>query len=790
MGPAGDGTVQEGWAGELVHLFRRLRMTSAAGRPPPSLREIARRSGYVPSHVRDILNGTGHPSPEAVVAVAGALDASADDLRLAGFYAEQLRRRPADPHRGPAGHPRREPTRDPPPARPARTRPVPRELPPDVRGFTGRAAALNYLDGLVAPDTGIVVISAIDGVPGVGKTALAVHFAHRVTDRFPDGQLHVDLRGFDPDRAALSPGDVLARFLPSLGLDPAQIPADLDERADRYRSLLAGRRILLLLDNASTAEQVRPLLPGTSGCLAVVTSRNRLSGLVAVDGAHRITVDVLTATESLNLLAGIAGRERIESAPGAAAELARLAGYLPLALRIVGARLSSRPRLGLGELVGELAEARNRLDVLSADGDERQAVRAILSWSYRLLPPDAARLFRLLSLHAGPDFTSHPAAALADSSVADGRRLLDTLAAGGLLEPVGRDRFRFHDLVRVYAAERAGADEPEQHRATAVCRMLAWYLHTAHASSRAMHPGFRHVALDPAEAPREPVTFRTYADGVRWHESERANLAAAIRQAAGRGEHAVAWTLSGSLTNHYFLGRHWSEGLDSYQVGLSSARRTGDPFAEAWMLTCLGSGYLSVGRLGEALDEARAGLARWRELGDRPGETWALTMIAGAHLARRQVDLAIDACQRAVTVARDGGDPWGEAYALNHLAATYQSLRHYDEVVECGRRALAIWRGIGNPYGVAWSLHTLGTVDRRLGRLHQAIDRCRESVAIRREIGDRSGEAAGLLSLGKALRETGEPDQARQAWVRARLILEELGDRRADAVRTWLDTRL
>jgi tetratricopeptide (TPR) repeat protein len=406
--------------------------------------------------------------------------------------------------------------------------------------------------------------------------------------------------------------------------------------------------------------------------------------------------------------------------------------------------------------------------------------------AYRCLAPDAARLFRLLSLHPGADFTAHPAAALAGTSVAGARRLLAELTVAGLLERVGPDRYRFHDGARRYAAERADADEPAGRRAAAVRRMLAWYLHTAQANVRAMHPGFRHLALDPAEAPAEPLVFHGRADGVAWYEAEHHNLAAAVRQAADRGEHPVAWILAGSLTSLYFLHGHGADGLATYRVGLSSARRTGEPFAEAWMLTCLGGGYLNAGRLAEALDTARAGLARWRETGDRSGEAWALIIIAATHLAGRQVDMAIDACQRAVAIARSGDDLWCEAFALNHLASTYQALHHYDEVVECSRRALAIWREIDNWYGVAWSLHTLGSIERRVGRPAVAVERCREAVAIRRDIGDRSGEAAGLLSLAKALRAAGQPDEAHLTRLRAERILAALGRQmpRSDQART------
>jgi tetratricopeptide (TPR) repeat protein len=782
MGRAGDQPVPAGWAGELVHLMRRLRMTSGAdpttGRPL-SLRQIAQRSGYVPSHVRDVINGTGRPSPDAVVAVAGALSASEEDLRLAAFYAEQLRRTPAGRRAdGASGE------------RPRSPRPVPRELPHDVRGFSGREAQLAQLDALARTGSaapGAVVISAIHGAAGVGKTALAVRFAHQVADRFPDGQLHANLRGFDPHRDALPPGEVLDQFLRSLGIDPAQIPAELDERTRLYRSVMAGKRMLLLLDNAASAEQVRPLLPGSHTCLALVTSRNRLSGLVAGDGAQRLAVDVLTPGEATDLIARIAGDARVTAEQDAAAELARITGYLPLALRIVAERLSDRPDLRLGDLVHELAVERDRLDVLSAGDDERMAVRSVFSWSYRDLPPSAARLFRLLGLHAGPDFSTGAAAALVDDTVADARRLLDTLTAVNLLDQTARDRYRFHDLVRVYAAERARVDEPDGERTSAVRRLLDWYLHTADAAVRLLVPGRWSVPLDAGLAVAQPLPFATYAGAVDWCEAERTNLVAATLQAADIGDYAIAWKLPSVLTSFFWVRKHWDDWFTTHHVGFAAARRLADPTAEAWILSCLGMAYHDVGSVDDAMDWYRPALERWRQTGERRGEAWVLAYLGVCFVSVRQPDRAQDLAQRALAIARDVGEPSCEGMALLGLASVYQHTGRHDDALDCSLRALPIWRAQGDQYGLAWSLHALGSAYRRLGRFEEAIEHCRRATAIRRTIGDGRGEAASLVSLGKALHETGDFAPAHTAWARAAEILESSGDPKATAVRDRLD---
>ena len=390
-------------------------------------------------------------------------------------------------------------------------RPIPAQLPHHVPGFTGRELELAALESLaVGQGNAAVVISAIDGLAGIGKTALAVHFAHRVAAGFPDGQLFVNLRGFDPDQPPAAPGDVLAGFVRALGADSSQAPADLDELAAMYRSLLNGRRVLVVLDNAASAGQVRPLLPGTASCLAIVTSRNTLSGLAARDGARRLTLDLLPPGDAVTLISRVAGAERTAADPAAAGRLAQLCGRLPLALRITADRAASHRHLSMTDLVDELTLEHDRLDALAADEKTTQ-VRAVFSWSYQALEPGPARAFRLLSLHPGPDISTPAAAALIDAPIPATRRLLRTLTAGHLLEETGRDRYQFHDLVRVYAAECAQASEPEPRRAAAIRRLLTFYMHTADAFFRTLGPANEHILLDPPPASCRPPVFATPA---------------------------------------------------------------------------------------------------------------------------------------------------------------------------------------------------------------------------------------------------------------------------------------
>ena len=448
----------------------------------------------------------------------------------------------------------------------------------------GRDDELAQLDSLLSPPgrrrPQPVVIAAIHGMAGVGKTALAVHWGHRIARKFPDGQLYTDLRGHSP-RAAMTPGEALGRALRALGVPDRQIPAEEEEQAALYRSLLAGRRVLVVLDNAATPEQVRPLLPGSAGCMAVVTSRCRLSGLAARDGAQRINLDVLPAAQAVAVLAQSAGAARVDAEPAAADELARLCGRLPLALRIAAERVASRPRSALADLAGELTGARNRLDLLCAGDDDATAVRAVFSWSYRTLPPDAAGVFRSLGLLAGPDVSAPAVAALIAADTATARQLLELLAGMYLVEESGQDRYRLHDLLRLYAAERSVAEDTDEDRAAARRRVLDWYLHTAYAANSAITCIPRHFALDAAAEGCVPLTFATIRQALDWCETEHGNLMASIRMAAETGHHVAAWKIPVTLWSHFVIRKPWHDVITSHQLGLAAAREIGDRTGEA-----------------------------------------------------------------------------------------------------------------------------------------------------------------------------------------------------------------
>src|SRR5437868_1408391 len=507
--------------------------------------------------------------------------------------------------------------------------PAPHQLPGDVGGFTNRVEDLARLDEmLTVGDEGSepVTLSMIAGTAGVGKTSLAVHWAHRIRGRFPDGQLYVNLRGYDPG-LPVGPDQALDQFLRALEVPSARIPADLEDKAALYRSRLADRRFLILLDNASTVAQVRPLLPGTVGCLVVVTSRSRLSGLVARNGARRVTLATLREPEAAELLHRAIRDYRRGDDSTELAELARLCAYLPLALRIAAERAASRPWMPLNELIRDLRDESALWDALTVEeGEESDAVRTVFAWSYRALPQDAARLFRLLGVHPGPDFGVPVVAALVGSSLGEARNLLDTLVGAHLLEQTMPARYQFHDLLRAYALDQVNHEESAESRGDVAVRLLTWYLHTADAAA-GLESRLRRVPLDPPEPGIDPLTFRDRREGVGWLHAEQANLAAATHAAAGAGLHRIAWQLHTVLRAVYSHQHPFADWLATGQIALDSANRLGDRYGQAEIHYSLGMAYTQSRRLAEGTEHHAAALAIRREIGDRLGEIMSLNGI-------------------------------------------------------------------------------------------------------------------------------------------------------------------
>jgi tetratricopeptide (TPR) repeat protein len=613
----------------------------------------------------------------------------------------------------------------------------------------------------------------------VGKTALAVHWAHQVADRFPDGQLYVNLRGYDPDQL-VPVADALAGFLRTLGVPGSDIPPEPDERAARYRSLLAGRRMLVVLDNAGSVEQVRLLLPGTPACVTVVTSRDSLPGLVARDGAVRLDLDLLPAADAVSLLRALIG-QRADADPGAAEALAAQCCRLPLALRVAAELAAARPAIPLAGLVGELADQQRRLDLLDAGGDSRTAVRTVFSWSCRHLDPAAARMFRLLGLHPGPDLDRHAAAALTGAAVKQAGRALDALTRAHLTQLASPGRYSMHDLLRAYAAEQAIAHNSEDEQQAALTRLFDHYLHTAATAMDTLFPAERHrrPRIPPPAIPGPAVADP--ADARAWLDAERATLVAVTVHTASHGWPGHATRLAATLFRYLDTGGHYPEAIVIHTHARHAARDIGDSAAEATALTSLGAVDWRQSRYPQAVGHFGQALAICRETGDQSGEARALGNLGLVDFQQGRYPEASGHFGQALAICRETGDQSGEARALGNLGDIDIRLGRYPQGARHHRQALVVCHRTGDRPGEARALGNLGDIDIRLGRCQQAADHYHQALALFRETGDRIGEASTLGNLGLVDFQQGRCEQAAAHFRQALAVCHETGDRSGEA---------
>jgi DNA-binding SARP family transcriptional activator/tetratricopeptide (TPR) repeat protein len=671
-------------------------------------------------------------------------------------------------------------------ARPATRpqRPVPAQLPTDVSGFTGRAAHLTALDEVLAEPASAVAVAAIAGMAGIGKTALAVHWAHEVADRFPDGQLYVNLRGFHPSGRAVAPAEAVRGFLDALGVPPSRIPSDVDGQVGLYRSTVAGRRLLVVLDNARDPDQVRPLLPGSPSCVVVVTSRSRMTGLAATEAARPLILDVLPDGEARDLLAARLGAERVVAEPDATdAIVARCAG-LPLALAVAAARAATSS-LPLAAVADQLADEESTLDTLDI-GDPVADARVVFSWSYRTLTPAAARLFRLLGLHHGPDIATSAVASLVGVAPAQARVLLAELAGAHLVTPHPSDRYSVHDLLRAYAAELALANDDEAERRSAVHRLLDHYLHSAHAAARVLHPQRDPVPVEPA---RQGVTTESPADreqALAWLTAEHRVLLTALEHAAATGFDGHAWQIAWAVADFLHRRGHWHEWRETQYVALEAARRLSDRRGQAVAHRGIAMACSNLGRHAEAEPHVSRALELYGHLGDRLGQAHT-HLNASASMSRQDRHAeALHHCERALELHRAMNDRTGEAKVLNSLGFAYARLGNYEQALVHCQQAAELHGQLPDRHGLAHTLDSLGFVHLRLGSHREAVRYYQRSATLFEELGSRFFHAETLVNLGDAYDAAGEPVNARRAWRQALGMLDESAHPWADEVRDRL----
>jgi DNA-binding SARP family transcriptional activator len=729
----------------------------------------------------EALYGSGRQA-EALEAYAKAREVIADELgvdpgaELQEIYQQILNEDRDKPAAAQARH-RERPVPSPPAAL------SPAQLPPDIADFTGRAEQVEQLcDLLATPDEqagpGAVRVVLVVGTGGLGKTTLAVHAAHRVARQFTDGQLYASLRGATQP---VEPTEVLARFLRDLGMDGARVPASLEERTAAFRTRLTGRRMLILLDDALDAGQVMPLLPGSASCVVLVTARGQLPELV---GGHVLDLDVLSMGEASTLFGKVAGPQRVQAEAEATERVLAACAGLPLAIRIAGARLATRGRWTVAALAERLADEQQRLDELRAGN---LAVRACFEVSFAALPGkagpggvDPARVFRLLGLWTGPSISLPAAAALVGEPKGAVAEALDVLVDAHLLESPEPDKYRFHDLLRVYAAGRAREEETNEARHEAVTRLLTWYLHTAEAASKVISPQHTRVPLGGSPAAIRPLEFDNLDKAIAWYEAKRVALLAATKMAAEYGLREIAWKLPAAAMSFYYRRSHWTDWVSTHQIGLENARSLGDRLAEAWMLSNLGMAF-ALRHMEESITYLQDALAIRREQGDLRGESRSAINVANACLELSRYAEAQDAARRALAIHRRLRDRYGEVIALGVLGCSSRELGLFDDAVTQFQEALAIAREIKDQGSEADSLSDLGATYLRMGHASQALACLEDSLVIWRAIGHRQGQAMALLRLGRAQARTRDIQRARATFARALDLCHELDDHALEA---------
>ncbi|OLF15366.1 ATP-binding protein [Actinophytocola xanthii] len=693
---------------------------------------------------------------------------------------------------------------------------VPQQLPAPDRGFVNRQTELARLGKIVEVGDGGPLVVVITGTAGVGKTSLALRWAHNLRDQYPHGQLYMNLRGYDPSLPVV-PDNALGRFLRDLGVPPGAVPHALEDRSALFRSVLADRQMLIVLDNAATVAQVRPLLPGSRECLVIVTSRSRLSGLVIREGAARVELGLLSEEDAVALLRTVTQGYRGHDDHSEILELVRLCARLPLALRIAAERAAGRPRMQLSELVADLRhQSGNLWAALTPDGDEdAEAVRTVFAWSYRALPPHAAETFGLLGLHPGEDFSLPAAAALAGLATGAARRNLDALVGAQLIEHTGPGRYQFHDLLRAYAVDQlAHWDRAEI--SAAVDRVLSWYLHTADAAQRLIAPFDSYTVVGEPAPGVVPLTFESYADALTWYRTESRNIVAAVHGARENRRNSTAWTFAAVLRAIYMHQNHFDDWIAVGRIGLDAAVELDDDTAQSETLDTLAKAFFQARMFDEATVHHSRLLALRQRRGDRFGEAKSINALGLLALRRRQLDVARENFTAGSDMFASLGDRRMWALLRANLAETLTDYGSPVPAIDMARRALATLRDLGDGSGVGNGLFILAKALRTAGRLAdaetaiaealdiaeehdndvwrghwltelaniqlaggrapEALANFHDAAVLHRRLGDRSREATAIDGSGQAFQALGNDEEAAKFHRRAAQVHEELGD--------------
>ncbi|MEQ4305761.1 tetratricopeptide repeat protein [Plantactinospora sp. B6F1] len=662
----------------------------------------------------------------------------------------------------------------------------PRQLPADIPDFTGHRPVLAELDAAARTPAAGGRVVVVNGMPGVGKTTLVLHWAHRHRDRFPDGQLYLNADAYGPT-LPVSPEDALGRFLRALGVPADRVPTGGEQRRERFTQLLAGRQMLIILDNVRNSDQVRPLLPAAEGCVTVVTSRNRLMSLTIRQGIRSITVPPLPDDDRRTLLSRVIGTDRAGGEPGPVETLAQFSDGLPLALRIMGEQITARPRASIADLVDELW---GRLLDFPEDDEEDVRLSTVFAWSYNELDPPASRLFRLLGLHPGRNVSPAAAAALVGIEPRQAERLLDALAKRHLVNHDTARRYQLHDLLRRYAAHRAEQDEPAECRRAALRRLLDWYLLSAVDAARVLTPHRRRVPDLPIGEKVEPLRFDSDGEAQRWCEAERANLAAVVRAAADQGFHRHAWQIPGAV--HEAFGRYGRQDdvLVMHQIALTAAEADGHRIGQIGTLNNLGGTYFVLHDYHRAASAFQAGLQLAQEIGTGGPIDVCSHNLANVYLKTGEVRTAIGIFERVLAGCRESTNLLGQAATLHRLGDAHQQLRRYDRAAACYEEALAIREDLGTWRDQAMTHERLAALWLDTGRPEEALRRCELALAIQARGRDDTTRCDILITAADAERVLGRHAAALERASAAIALSTAIADsrRRAAGLAVLADT--
>ncbi|MFD0744643.1 ATP-binding protein [Phytohabitans flavus] len=770
---------------QYVMLLRQLRDRSGL-----TYRAIARRAdvhGHIlpASTLATMLSRATLPRRERVIALLTACDVPierqalwlAEWFRLAGGQAVPQQVLTEDP--GLTAGAVAWPVAD---AAPVYAMSLPRQLPAGPALFAGRAGELGHLTELMEQRG--TLIAAITGAGGVGKTWLALRWAHDNLDRFPDGQLHISLRGFDPSGPPMPPVVAVHTFLQALGVPPGAIPAGLDAQVGLYRTLVAGKRMLIVLDNARDADQVRPLLPGSAECVVIITSRHQLTSLIATDGAHPLTLDLFTPTDAYRLLARRLGERRLAGEPAAVADIVSRCARLPLALALVAARAATHPHRTLAALADELRDGGHRLDALA--GDSATDIRTVFSWSYHALTADAARLFRLLGLHCGPDISAPAAASLAGIPARRARELLAELSGAHLIAEHTPRRYTLHDLLRAYATEQAYTHDSDVERRAATGRMVDHYLHHAKTARVLLGPHRDPIALTPPPPHVASETIAGHREALDWFIREHPAIVAAIHTAGDAGFEPYAWELADLIGTFFNRQGHWHDWHSTTQAALRAAQRLHDRRAQANAHCWLAELYAWIGRHDDTSIHLEHARLLYEQLADTAGLAYVYLCRGWVHEPRLRYGDALHDAEEALRLYTAAGHVHGQANALNNVGWYHAQLGNYQQAIVYCQQALTRLQQLGSPVWEARAWDSLGYAHHHLSRYQQATDCYQHAIELFRDLRNRRYEARILNRLGDTHYAAGKTKAAYESWQLAWSILHQLDHPDAPGIRTKL----